>query len=141
MSSISRCIVAAGLVGVVGASAAKAQPDWQYLRIGDASDWSIIGVPWRDGDDGMLAPLPAPFHLGVIRSHWRRVASAYRGQYCINEDILQAFYKRQAYADFEAEFKFRWDGAHSDAGIIFRAQDARHYYLAHFPNIGQAARA
>lgn len=139
MSFVVRAIVVAGLVAVVCASAAEAQPDWQDLRIGDATDWSFIGVPWRDGDEGMLAPLPAPWNTGVFR--WNPVANAYRGQHCTNENIIQAFYTGEAYADFEAEFKFRWDGDHSGAGIIFRAQDARHYYLAHFPNVGQTVRA
>jgi len=139
ISFVIRFVVVAGLIGIATAAAAQAQPDWQHLRIGDATDWSFIGVPWRDGDDGMLAPLPAPWNTGVFR--WHPAANAYRGQHCTNEDIIQAFYTGEAYADFEAEFKFRWDGDHSGAGIIFRAQDARHYYLAHFPNIGQAVRA
>ncbi len=103
----------------------------ETLRIGDAHSWSFIGGAWSDGEGGLISPPRAP---------WNQGASAYEGQRTTNDDVLLAFYTGRAYADFEAEFKFRWDGPHCGAGFVFRAQDARHYYVAHFPRIAQAGR-
>ena len=89
---------------------------------------------------GVIAPPAVPFNIGVIKP-WHPVSNAYDGQRSTNIDLMQAFNTAAAHGDFEAEFKFRWGAAgHCDAGFIFRAQDARNYYLAHFPNIGQASR-
>ncbi len=114
------------------ANGAQDQDRWNRLRIGDAHNWSFIGGAWSDGEGGLISPPPAPWNTG---------ASAYEGQRTTNEDILMAFHTGRAYRDFEAEFKFRWDGGHCGAGFIFRAQDARHYYVVNFPCIGQCTRA
>ena len=171
VSSIGGFIVVAGLVEIVGISAAEAQSDWRDLQIGDAKDWSFIGPAWRDLNSeaalrkylaqlrltqgkpnsarivvdydwgpGVIAPPPVPFNIGI--KPWNKVSKAYDGQRTTNIDLIQAFNTAGVYVDFEAEFQFRWGASgHSGAGLIFRAQDARHYYKAHFPNIGQAARA
>ena len=170
MSCIFRCIVAAGLVSTVIAPTAAAQPDLKNLRIGDAKEWSFIGPAWRDLNSdaalqqylrqlglthgkrnaarvvvdydwgpGVIAPPAVPFNLGI--TSWNPVSKAYDGQRNTNVDLMQAFNTAVAYADFEAEFQFRWGASgHSGAGLIFRAQDARNYYKAHFPAIGQATR-
>ncbi len=170
ISSIGRFIVAAGLIGAVAASAGGAESNWQNLRIGDGKDWSFIGPAWlnlnseqvlhqyltelrqtqgKPSVDGVvidydwgpdvIAPPAVPFNIGI--KPWNPVARAYDGQRNTNVDLMQAVNTVNAYADFEAEFQFRWgaSGA-SGAGLIFRAQNARNYYMAHFPNIGQAAR-
>ena len=162
--------VGAILAGVGGPALAAAPGSWRQLRIGDAKDWSFIGPAWIDLDSdvalrqylaklhltqgkpnaarvvidyeagaGVIAPPAVPFNYGV--TPWNPVSKAYDGQRSTNVDLMQAFNTAEAHGDFEAEFKFRWGASgHCDAGFIFRAQDARNYYLAHFPNIGQATR-
>jgi len=105
----------------------------ETLRIGDGHNWSFIGGAWNDGEGGLISPPPAPWNTG---------ASAYEGQRTTNEDVLMAFHTGGAYGDFEAEFRFRWDRVGScGAALVFRAQDARHYYMVHFPCIAQCVRA
>ncbi len=71
----------------------------------------------------------------------KRGTEAYDGQRCVNTDEYLAFCTPHAYGDFEGEFRFRWDGGgHGGAGMIFRAQDVKHYYLAHLPACGQCIR-
>ena len=84
---------------------------WKGLKIGSGRQWSYIGKPWKDGANGLIKPPPYP---------WNVRAAAYTGQESNNDEILQAFHTGQAYGDFEAEFRFRWDGAHCGCGIIFR---------------------
>ena len=43
--------------------------------------------------------------------------------------------------DLEAQFDFVWDTVWTNAGFIFRASDAQHYYMVHFPVVGQHRRA
>ena len=105
--------------------------EWQTLSIGDAAAWSFMGRPWRDGDDGLIHPTPT----------WITGANAYDGQTGKNDDTLKAFHKGRAFGDIELECRFQWNGGHCGAGIIFGAQDARNYYMLHFPNIGQCSRA
>lgn len=105
---------------------------WKSLKIGAGRRWSYIGKPWKDGPDALIKPPPYPWNTG---------AAAYTGQESNNDEILQAYYTGSAYGDFEAEFRFRWDGGHCGSGMIFRARDARHYYIAHFPCIAQCNRA
>ncbi len=57
-----------------------------------------------------------------------------------NGDENLAFFLGRAFGDFEAEFEFRWDVVWTHAGFIFRASDARHYYMVHFPVNGQQYR-
>ncbi len=121
------------LLGVAqAAAAADAGGTWQPLSIGNGSNWAFFGGPWSDAEGGVLKHPPMPFNSGP---------AAYSGQRTTNNDLAQAFYTKQAYGDFEATFKFRWGSGHNGAGIIFRAQDAQHYYLAHFEAIAQAIRA
>jgi len=137
-------MVVLGIVGLwLGSISAGGTGDapgpWRPLRIGDGVNWSFIGGTWRDEEGGVIAPPIPPWNIGV--TDWNPVANAYEGQRCTNEDVLMAFHTGQAYADFEAEFEFRDDKEGKGVGLIFRAQDSRHYYLAHFPRIGQVARA
>ena len=87
------------------------------LTLDDGDGWSFVGGPWTQTPDGVMTPPtdPADEHL--------------------------AFYTSTAFQDFEAEFEFRWNIQNCDAGLIFRAQDARNYYLVHFPCTGQTYRA
>lgn len=102
------------------------------LNINNGSGWNFLGGQWSEDEDGVIRP---------PTNALRRGANAYEGQRTTNADNLLAFYTGTAYSDFEAEFKFRWDAGHCGAGFAFRAQDAQHYYLAHFPCIGQCTRA
>jgi len=111
----------------------KETDDWLSLNVKDCDAWSFVGGPWRHAD-GLISPVVGPLKGG---------AEAYDGQRCVNTDEYLAFYTQRAYGDFEAEFRFRWEGGggHGGAGMIFRAQDAKHYYLAHLPGCGQCIRA
>ena len=121
-----------GLGGTTKIDASDIAGRWKTLKIGSGRQWSYIGKPWKDGANGLIKPPPYPWNTG---------AAAYTGQESNNDEILQAFHTGRAYGDFEAAFRFRWDAGHCGCGIIFRAKDARHYYLAHFPCIGQCNRA
>ena len=126
-------LIVLGMMAVAANNGTADQRDRrQRLRIGDGHNWSFIGGKWSDGEGEVISPPGAPFNTG---------ANAYDGQRTTNQDLLMAFYTGRAYRDFEAEFKFRWDGGHCGAGFVFRAQDARHYYIVNFPNIGQCSRA
>jgi hypothetical protein len=156
-------LICVGLPGVAGAQSDDATESWRQLRIADAADWSFIGPAWFDLDSdaalrtyldrlhvpveksryeagpGVIAPPAVPFNIGV--KPWHAISDAYEGQRNTNVDLMQAFDTAKAYGDFEAQFKFRWGSSgHSGAGFIFRATDAGHYYMAHFPSIGQATR-
>ena len=121
-----------GLGGTTKIDASDIAGRWKGLKIGSGRQWSYIGKPWKDGANGLIKPPPFP---------WNVRAAAYTGQESNNDEILQAFHTGRAYGDFEAEFKFRWDGVHCGCGIIFRARDPQHYYVAHFPCIAQCTRA
>ena len=79
--------------------------------------WSFVGDGWVQDEAGVItAPGDA-----------------------VDEHV--AFYTKQAFGDFEAEFEFRWDMVWTTAAFIFRARDARHYYVLDFPAVGQQYRA
>jgi len=78
--------------------------------------WDFIGGPWRQNADGVINPPKA-----------------------LADEYL-AFYAPAAYGDFEAEFEFRWETPFTTGGFIFRAADARHYYVLDFPAVGQQTR-
>jgi hypothetical protein len=107
--------VVAGLLNF-GAQA-RSSEEFSSLRLGDGQQWAFVQGAWQEDSQGTVTP-PA------------RAA-----------DEHLAFHTAKAYGDFEAEFEFRWNIQGSDAGFIFRAQDARHYYLVHFPCTGQQFRA
>ena len=79
----------------------------------EARQWRFVGGRWLQDDEGVISP---PANL-------------------VDQNL--AFYTAQAYQDFEARFEFRWDVYWTAAGFLFRAQDARHYYLVEFPATGQ----
>ncbi len=103
-------------LGSMGAARAQEEGDnWMELQINN-EQWQFVGGAWAEDEQGIIT---APGNLG--------------------ENL--AVYTDQAYADFEAEFEFRWDGAWTNAGLVFRARDAQHYYVVHFPVSGQQRRA
>jgi len=53
------------------------------------------------------------------------------------DDRNLAIYTANAFADFEAEFEFRWDLPWTNAGFVFGARDAQHYHVLNFPVVGQ----
>jgi len=93
--------------------------DWLDLRISEAQQqqWCFIGGPWQGDEAGLVIP-----HQG-------------------EDDENLAFFTEKVFSDFEAEFEFRWENVICGAGFVFRAQDARHYYMVHFPCTGQQYRA
>ena len=80
-------------------------------------EWQFVEGPWTEDEQGAIK---APGNLG---------------------DENLAIYTGGAYADLEAEWEFRWDDVWSNAGFFFRGRDPRHYYLVHFPVVGQHYRA
>ena len=83
----------------------------------NGQDWAFTEGAWSQGADGVIA---APGNLG---------------------DRNIALNTITAYADFEAEFEFVWDTPWTNAAFLFRATDARHHYMVHFPVVGQHYRA
>ena len=71
-------------------------------------DWSFVGEPWGQGADGLI----------------NTAGDA------VDENL--AFYTAQAFGDFEAEYEFRWDCVWTSGAFVFRAQNARHYYVLDF---------
>ena len=92
---------------------------WLNLQIGGeaGNDWSFVEGAWLESEEGIIT---AP------ENH-------------VDENL--AFFTKQAYTDFEAEFEFRWESIWTNAGFVFRAGDSRHYYMVHFPVVGQQYRA
>ncbi|HPO17029.1 MAG TPA: exo-alpha-sialidase [Candidatus Hydrogenedentes bacterium] len=90
------------------------------LHIGDGAGWHFPAGTWTENNEGIIQP-PDQRNL-----HSR------------------AFYTSQSFQDFTAEFEFngnyRETGTGS-AGLVFRAQDANHFYLLYFPWGGQQLRA
>ena len=91
-------------------------PEFESLSLGK-DQWQYIGGDWEESGEGVMTPP-------------RKAA---------NEHL--AFNTSRAYADFEAEFDFRWNIQNCGAGLMFRATDAQHYYMVHFPCTGQQYRA
>ena len=79
-------------------------------------DWRFVEGPWSQDGDGVMR---APENAG---------------------DANLAIYTASARRDFEAELDFRWESAWTNAGFVFRATDARRYYMVHFPVVGQHRR-
>ncbi len=91
----------------------------QTLQIGPGEGWSFVGGRWQDG--------PA--------------------EYVVPPDVCSlrmAIYTGAAYGDVTVECDFQTGNAATgagDAGIILRAQNARHHYWVHTPWVGQTTRA
>lgn len=90
------------------------------LKIADGAKWDFLTGPWTEDDSGVIRP-PDKRNL-----HSR------------------AFYTADDYADLTAEFEF--NGSYRETGtgaaaLIFRAQDANHFYMVYFPWGGQQLRA
>jgi len=98
--------------------------EWQAITIGDGSAWAFFNGDWADGEEGALR---------VPDACLRQDGPAMQGHH-------YAFFRGATYSDLQARFWIRLM-PHSDAGLIFRAADASHFYLLHVPNCGQASRA
>ena len=91
----------------------------QTLKVGSGEGWCFVGGRWRDGPAEYAVP-PDVFSLRM------------------------AIYTSAAYGDVAVECDFLAGYAATgagDAGIILRAQDARHHYWVHTPWVGQTTRA
>jgi len=58
--------------------------DWQELHLRDGQDWSFFGGEWIEDGEGLISPPKTG----------------------VDENL--AVYMPEAFADFEAEFEFRW---------------------------------
>ncbi len=88
------------------------------LDMKDPAAWSFVNGAWAQDESGVMRAPPD------------------------DSDENLAFHTAgPAYQDFEARFDFRWDSTFTNAGFVFRAADARRYYMVHFPAIGQQTRA
>ena len=103
------------------------------LKFDESDKWSLIGTGWDTASDGRK--------VLTVKPPWNDGLDAYDGQDCTNDDVQLALRTDCAYGDFDARFRFRWDAQNCGAGFMFRARDAQHYYLAHFPRISQVVRA
>jgi photosystem II stability/assembly factor-like uncharacterized protein len=114
-----RVLIYAGVLTTCFVSWSAQADEWTALSMrGEAlANWRFAGGEWSENDDGLIQP---PHNL---------------------TDENLALYTEHAYGDFEAEFDFRWDSTWTTAGFVFRAQDARHYYVIDFPTVGQQYRA
>jgi hypothetical protein len=85
--------------------------------VDQADEWTFLGGKWREGEEGELVPPEAgtgPF-LAVAHHH--------------------------EYADFQAEFHFRFRPPTSGGvRLVFRLQDATRYYALDIPWVGQQNR-
>ncbi len=94
--------------------------DVSPLKIGDGSGWHFTNGAWTEAADGVIKP-PDQSNL-----HSR------------------AFFTKESYDDFTAEFdlngNYRETGT-GGAGLIFRARDMNHFYMAYVSWGGQQLRA
>jgi hypothetical protein len=106
-----------GILGmfVVASSLAK-PPDLRRLSIGDGTEWLFLNGEWRDGEEGALVP---PEGGG-------------------REYI--ALWKKTAYSNVTAHFRFRFRKPFGGARLLFRVQDSTHYYALDIPWCGQQNR-
>ena len=117
------CLLLGAAVSVIGGAPALAQQSifQRDLQFGDGSQWRCLGGEWA-GEGAAFVPPATP---RVRNTHSR------------------AFYVGHAYADATIEFEYRpgiWEAGSGMAGVILRAQDGGHYYIVHFPFVGQAYR-
>jgi len=120
-SDIRRIVILLSLLGailLVGCvSEAPIPEESTPVSLGEGTDWAFINGAWREDSEGIITPPDE----------------------AVDENL--AFYTTYAYSDFEVEFEFRPEYVIAGSGLIFRAQDAHHYYLVHFPYTGQQYRA
>jgi hypothetical protein len=103
-------------IGLADAAAGD-KPNWLTLSLQDPKGWKFVEGPWTQNAEGVMA---APGNNG---------------------DGNLAVYAGKAYKDFEAQFEFRADSLWTDPGLVFRASDPTHYYVVHFPYVGQQYRS
>ncbi len=115
--------VGSGLIMTVACSAPGQEAGGpRPLHFGDGSNWRTLGGDWA-GDGGVFLPPASP---KVRNTHSR------------------AFYIGQSYADVTVECEYTagiWEDGSGVAGLILRASDGGHYYVVHFPWVGQAMRS
>ncbi len=99
------------LLSLASAAAEDEGGRWRDLSMNNMQ-WRFVEGAWTQNEDGLIE---APADLG------RNVA----------------VFTEHAYGDFEAEFEFRWELPWTSAGFVFRATDPQHYYILHFPVVGQ----
>jgi len=87
------------------------------LQIGDGHNWSFLHGEWQDGPNGELQP---PDGTDV--------------EYLAVKDD-------QEYADFSAQFRFKFRSVIGVARFLFRMQDSRRFYALDVPWCGQQSRA
>ena len=87
------------------------------LQIGNGSDWSFMNGEWSDGPDGELMP-PDGTKVEYL---------------AVRTD--------EAWADFDARFRFKMRAGGCGARLPFRLQDARRFYALDVPWCGQQSRA
>ena len=101
----------------VGAPSGK--DGWRTLDVRDGK-WSFVGGgPWGRGYLRRSAIVPP--------------SAANRECLALSQDTARG--------DVEIEFEFRLRDVFGSTSVVFRARDAHHYYLVHFPMIGQQQRA
>ena len=89
---------------------------------------------------------PSPWHL--VNTDWDETQSdtfVLTGDRCgtpgaAMQGMHYAVHPALCCVDCAFEFEIRLN-PHSDTGVVFRARDASHFYLLHFPNCGQQSRA
>jgi len=87
--------------------------------------WHFVNGEWQTNEDGYFRPsVDRYFDDGC--GPW-----GYRFAFC--ED--------NAFRDFQAVFKIRYDEGFCDSGLIFGAQSSSDFYMLHFPDCAQASRA
>jgi 3-keto-disaccharide hydrolase len=113
-------ILVAGMVAGTGSSCFGADEEVLKLTIGDGENWHFLNGAWSAADDGTISP------PNKANTHSR------------------AFYTAAEYTDLVAEFEFNGNYRETGtgaAGLVFRAQDANHFYMLYFPWGGQQLRA
>ena len=93
--------------------------EWTSLHLQGAGACADVGGAWQESEGVISTP--------DASGTW--------------VDDYLTFFRDQAYADFEAEFEFRWQTNHCGAGLILGAQNTGDFYLVHFPCCGQHYRA
>jgi len=104
----------------IGYAAGESGSQAVRLTIGDGGNWHFLNGEWSEDDEGIITPPDKP------NLHSR------------------TFYTADEYTDLVAEFEFNGNYRETGtgaAGLVFRAQDANHFYMLYFPWGGQQLRA
>jgi hypothetical protein len=93
-----------------------AHKEVDILQIGNGTNWSFLNGQWTDGLGGALIPPDGggKEYTAVVDGH--------------------------EYADFRAQFRFKFRYPHCGARFLFRVQDSTRYYALDIPWCGQQNR-